>query len=153
MSYMSNIPSKNGKQYIPINPKKYKGSYPIQVRSSWEEKFCYWCDHNPNVLLWSSESIAIPYFNPVKQKECRYFPDFLIKVIDKDKKIEKNWLVEIKPYKEVIPNTTKSKSKKTQIYEKYTYEVNKAKWIAAQKYCKAKGYTFKIITEKELFGG
>jgi len=152
MGYMNNIPSKNGKQYIPKNPKKYKGDYPIQVRSSYEEKFCRWCDSNPNILYWSSEPIAIPYYNPIKQKEARYFPDFLIKVIDKDKRIEKIWLVEIKPYKECIPiNVTKGKSKKTILYEKVTYEVNKAKWIAAQKYCKLKGWHFKIITEKELF--
>jgi hypothetical protein len=154
MSYMHNQENSNTKRYYVKNRKKLlpKGTKYVICRSSWEEKFCKWCDNNPNILYWSSEAISIPYYNPIKQKECRYFPDFLIKVVDKDKRIEKNWLVEVKPFKECIPPTkTKNKSKKTQIYEKFTYETNKAKWKAAQQYCKLKGLTFKIITEKELF--
>ena len=149
---MSNKPSKNGSQYIPLNPKKYKGAYPIQVRSSYELKFCKFCDLNSQVLFWSSEPIGIPYFDPVKQKERRYFIDFLVTVIDKDKKRDKIWAVEIKPYKECIPPSKKgNKSKKTILYEQVTYATNKAKWISTQKYCKIRNWKFKLITERELF--
>ena len=154
MSFMNNKPSKGGKQYYPKNRKKYKGSYPIQIRSSYEDKFCKWCDDNDQVLYWASEPVGIPYYDRVRQKNRRYYPDFLITVIDKISRRERIWLVEIKPYKECIPPviTSKSKkSKKTKLYEKITYETNKSKWISAQKYCKQKGWVFKLITERELF--
>ena len=32
--------------YKPKYPQKYRGEGPIIYRSSWERKFCYWCDHN-----------------------------------------------------------------------------------------------------------
>ena len=73
-------------------------------------------------------------------KNRRYFPDFLLKVIDKTNRKEKVWLIEVKPYKECIPpNKSKGKSRKTKIYEAKTYTTNKAKWISAIKYCKLKG--------------
>ena len=36
--------------YNPINPQKYIGEHPIIYRSSWERKFCHWCDHNEEVI-------------------------------------------------------------------------------------------------------
>jgi len=152
MSFMTNIPSKSGSTYTPVNKAKYKGKLPCVTRSTWETKFCKWCDKNNQVLIWSSEPIGIPYFDPIKQKNRRYFPDFLVKVKDNRTEIEKIWLVEVKPYKECIPPVaTKGKSKKTKIYEATTYTTNSAKWKAAIKYCKLHKWTFKIITEKELF--
>jgi len=152
MSYMSNIPSKHGMQFIPKHKEKYKGDYPIQIRSSYEQKFAAWCDANDNIVHWTSESVEIPYFDPVKMKQRRYIPDFIIKVKDKTLKNDRVWLVEVKPLKECTqPVNTKGKSKKTKIYEATTYATNSAKWKAAIKYCKAKGWSFKIITERELF--
>lgn len=106
---------------------------------------------NPSVLQWASEIAAIPYFDPVKRKNRRYYPDFLIKVKDKDGK-EVMYCVEIKPYKEILPpkNGTK-KSEKTKIHEVTTYMTNSAKWKAADDYCKKRGWIFRLITEKELF--
>jgi hypothetical protein len=61
------------------------------------------------------------------------------------------WLIEIKPYKETIqPKTHGNKSNKTKLYEAKTWEVNKAKWKAAERYCRLKNWKFKILTEKEL---
>lgn len=152
-SYMQNQENSNTTRFYPKNKKKLLPDTCNHVvcRSSYEEKFCRWCDNNPNVLHWSSEPIAIPYFDVIKQKERRYFPDFLIKVQDKNGN-EKVWLCEIKPYKECIPpKKTKSKSKKTKLYEQTTFATNQCKWKSAIKFCKMKGWNFKLITERELF--
>src|SRR5574344_1076276 len=58
--------------YVPQNPEKVIGGN-IIYRSSWEEKFCRWCDLNKNVLRWGVEVIQIPYKNPaaVNLNECK----------------------------------------------------------------------------------
>jgi hypothetical protein len=50
----------------------------------------------PNILRYGSEEFCIPYFNPVKQKICRYFPDFIIEVLESNNKVQK-YVIEIKP--------------------------------------------------------
>ena len=52
----------------------------IICRSSWEEKFCGYCDLNENIIQWGSEEFFIPYRAP-DGKTRRYFPDFIIKSI------------------------------------------------------------------------
>lgn len=150
-NYMKNIKSSRTTEFQPHNPEKYKGNYPIIMRSKWESKFSRWCDMNEFVLSWSSEPVAIPYFDKVLNKNRRYFPDFLIKVIDK-KQQTKIYLIEVKPKKDCkLPRNSKKKSKNTKLYEQKTYFNNKDKFQAAIKYCFKKGWIFKIITEKELF--
>ena len=40
-------------KYKPNHPKKYKGDYTnIICRSSWERRFCAWCDLNENIIEW-----------------------------------------------------------------------------------------------------
>lgn len=140
----------NKKLFNPTNPEKYKGQYPIVARSSWELQFMRWCDGNSNIETWSSESVKIPYFDPVRNKRRRYFPDFLLGVRDKRGNIVK-YVVEIKPHKESVPPKPGIKTKKTRLYEVKTYKTNQAKWKAAEDYCRKMGYIFKVITEKELF--
>jgi len=143
---------RNHGQYIPRNPKKYVGRYPIITRSSWEEKLARWLDANPCVLEWSSESIFIAYFDPVTQKRRRYFPDFYVLMKSADGKTQQ-FIIEIKPAKEVhAPINRGKKSRKTLIYESKTYATNVAKWNAAMKWCSKMSMIFKILTEKELFG-
>jgi hypothetical protein len=139
------------KIFTPINIDKYMGQvYPI-ARSSWEIQYMQWLDMNPNVIEWCSESIAIEYFSRVKKKKRKYYPDFIIKVRDKNGD-EKIFLVEIKPYKEVIPpKISRKKSTHSKIYESTTYITNCDKWNAAEKYCKKHNMIFKILTEKDLF--
>ena len=155
MTIKTRFNAKNHKIYNPKNVNKYRGTYPIIMRSSWETAFARWCDMNPLVISWSSENIAIPYKHPFKTttkglpKTARYYPDFLIEVKTEIGLIK--WLIEIKPYKETKqPMLNGSKKRKTMIYEQKTWKINKAKWIAAERYCKKFGWTFKIITEKEL---
>jgi len=137
--------------FTPKNTKKYIGKYPIIARSGWERTFMRWLDSNPGIIAWTSEGIEVPYFDPVRNKQRRYYPDFVMKTIGNDNK-ELTYLVEIKPYKEVMaPTLSKGKSQKTRLYEASTYATNSAKWRAASEFCKRRNWIFKIITEKELY--
>ncbi len=137
--------------YTPKHPEKYKGTYPICWRSSWELKVLIWLDENPNVINYSSESVVVPYFHPIKKRMARYFPDFYASFKDKDGNINR-YIIELKPYKEtILPTISKGKRQKTKLYEELTYVINQEKWKAAEQFCKMNGLKFKIITEKELF--
>jgi hypothetical protein len=134
--------------YKPINRGKYKGLKLPIYRSGYELKFFRWCDANTKVLEWGSESVIIPYMNPVDQKYHRYFVDNYIK-FQKDGVLHK-YLIEIKPSYQTIRPIKGRKKPTTFIYEAKTYIQNKAKWEAAEKWCDQKGYKFLILTEKEL---
>jgi hypothetical protein len=137
-------------KYHPTYPNKYKGdANNIICRSSWERKFCHWCDLNKNILEWGSEEFSIPYYNPTKGKVCRYFPDFIIKIKENSGMI-KTYVVEVKPKKQTVPPKPKSRITKSYLYEAQTYAVNQAKWKAAEEWCKDRMLNFMIITENEL---
>tara|TARA_B000000557_G_scaffold228076_1_gene199403 strand:+ start:504 stop:929 length:426 start_codon:yes stop_codon:yes gene_type:complete len=132
-------------KFRPKVPSKYVGDTSnIVYRSSWEYKFMKWCDHNSHVQEWGSEEIFIPYTSPVDGKKHRYFPDFYVKVNGN------KYIVEVKPYRQTLEPKTQKKVTKTYVNEVFTYAVNKAKWTAAEKFCKSTGLEFMIITEKEL---
>lgn len=135
---------KKGK-FDPLNREKYRGSTPIVYRSSWELKFMHWCDRHCDVVEWSSESIKIPYFNPLKNTQSIYVPDFTIKYKDRQGNIHQE-LVEIKPYDQTVASPKASKAKRLVI------AVNHAKWKAAMKWCKYNGFDFRILTEREIYG-
>ena len=119
-------------KYQPSYPKKYKGD-PTNIiyRSLWERKFCVYCDTNENILEWGSEEIIVPYRSPVDNRYHRYFPDFYIKVKDKNGKIKK-MIIEIKPYKQCIEPKVQKRKTKGYIYEVVEYAKNQAKWNAAK---------------------
>ena len=136
--------------YKPEYPKKYKGNpNNIICRSSWERRFCRWCDLNENILEWGSEEFWIPYLSPVDNRVHRYFPDFIIKVREQTG-IIKAYVIEVKPKKQTIPPKQKSRVTKSFIHEAKTYAVNQAKWKAADEWCKDRLLEFKVITEEEL---
>ena len=86
--------------YKPSNPEKYQGNANnIICRSSWERRFCNWCDNNPNILKWASEEFSIPYVSPIDNRIHRYYPDYLIEVKEVSGKIKK-YVVEVKPKKQ-----------------------------------------------------
>ena len=145
MTFMKHkIDSSKDKIYVPKNMGKFVGNYAV-CRSSWEHSFCKWCDSNPSVVLWSSESLVIQYLDPIKKTGRRYYPDFMVKTNTE------TYVVEIKPHKETIAPVMKGRKKKsTYLLESTTYLTNMAKWKAAQNYCERHGYKFKIITEKAL---
>jgi hypothetical protein len=137
--------------YRPSYPKKYKGDpNNIICRSTWERKFCRYCDLNENIISWASEEFFIPYVSPLDNKVHRYFPDYLIKVREQNGET-KTYLIEVKPKKQTKPPVKKSRATKSFIYETKTYAVNQAKWKAAKEWCDDRKIEFKIITEEELY--
>jgi len=136
--------------YKPEYPKKYKGNpNNIICRSSWERRFCRWCDLNENILEWGSEEFWIPYLSPVDNRVHRYFPDFIIKVREQTGVI-KTYVIEVKPEKQTVPPKQRTRVTKSYIHEAKTYAVNQAKWKAASEWCKDRLIEFKVITESEL---
>jgi hypothetical protein len=137
-------------KYKPNYPNKYKGDpNNIICRSSWERRFCSWCDLNENIISWGSEEFFIPYLSPVDNRVHRYFPDFIIKVKESTGQI-KTYVIEVKPKRQTQPPKPKSRMTKGFLYEAKTYAVNQAKWKAAVEFCKDRMLEFKIITEDEL---
>jgi hypothetical protein len=137
-------------KYKPNYPNKYKGDpNNIICRSSWERRFCSWCDLNENIISWGSEEFFIPYLSPVDNRVHRYFPDFIIKLKESTGQI-KTYVIEVKPKRQTQPPKPKSRMTKGFLYEAKTYAVNQAKWKAADEWCKDRMLEFKIITEFEL---
>lgn len=137
-------------KFKPINPAKYKGdSTNIIYRSMWEFRVMRYFDSNQSVIQWSSEEIAIPYKSPIDGKWHRYFPDFVIKVKDKNNNI-KVFVVEVKPENQTKPPKVKTKITKKYITEVATWGINSSKFKAADEYCKDRGWSFQILTERTL---
>ena len=137
-------------KYTPIYPSKYQGNAKyIICRSSWERKFCQWCDMNNSIISWASEEFSIPYVSPKDNRVHKYYPDYLIKVKEKNDKI-KTYVVEVKPYKQTMPPKTPKRKTKSYMTECVTYAVNQAKWKAAKEFCEDHRIEFKVVTEKEL---
>lgn len=137
-------------KYKPSNPQKYKGDHNnIICRSSWERKFCRWCDLNESIISWGSEEFFIPYLSPIDNKLHRYYPDFIVKLKEQSGKI-KTYVIEVKPKKQTVPPKKRSRVTKSFIYESKTYAINQAKWKAAKEWCEDRLIDFKVITEDEL---
>jgi len=134
--------------FNPVNKEKYKGTFPILYRSSYELKYFRWCDHNPAVISWGSESIIIPYQNPLTGRVSRYFVDSNITVKTKTGELKK-FLIEIKPSIQTLPPKP-SRNTKSLLRRQAEYVKNRAKWEAATQWSKKKGYEFTILTEKHL---
>lgn len=136
--------------FKPKNPKKYKGDPTnIVYRSSWELKLMMYFDDHKDVISWGSEEIIIPYRSPIDGRIHRYFPDFIVTKINKDGKKETS-LIEVKPFYQTKPPEKKSKVTKKYLTEVKTWGINEAKWKSAIEFCKDRGWTFHIFTEKEL---
>jgi len=139
--------------YKPKNLEKYQGPQPIIYRSSWERKFCHWCDHNPEVLSWISEPFSIKYYNILDKKFHKYFPDFYIKLrkTQNNKKIVEHFVVEIKPKAQLKkPVPPRRKSKKAFKNYKWAYETyvkNLCKNDALRKVGKNRKFKVMLLTE------
>ena len=131
-------------KFNPKNPEKYIGGKVPTYRSGWEFQFMKFCDENQSVTNWASEAIRIPYRNPLTGKQTVYVPDFFISYADKStkKRVE---LIEVKPANQAMRERL-GNSKHNQAH----YVVNQAKWEAAKKVCKSKGWKWSIMTEKQL---
>jgi hypothetical protein len=137
-------------KFRPKNPQKYRGD-PTNIiyRSLWERNCMRYFDENPNVLKWSSEEVIVPYKSPIDGRYHRYFPDFLIRVKNKQGQLE-TIMIEVKPYKETKEPKPQKRLTKNYLAEVKTWGINKSKWEAAIQFCKDRKWKFMIITEKEL---
>jgi hypothetical protein len=141
--------------YAPVNPDKYIGDlHNIIYRSSWEYRFCTYCDLNESIVKWSSEPMAIDYYNPLDKKEHKYNVDFYIKVIKEDESYQE-WILEIKPEKQTKKplyegNMTLSKLKS---YNRnmQIWITNQAKFKAAKEWAEKRNFRFGVIDENFLF--
>jgi len=126
------------------NPAKYIGKGQPTYRSGWEMVFMQFCDNNPAILQWASESINIPYRNPFTNKSTIYVPDFLIVYEDKNGQKHAE-VIEIKPSTE----TTLESARNTR--DRAYVALNHAKWAAATAWCSQQGLRFRVITENQIF--
>lgn len=143
------MPSYKGK-FQPKNPKKYKGD-PDNIiwRSTWELRAFKFMDERPEVIEWQSEEVIVPYFDPSTGKYRRYFPDIVARIRSPDG-TTKTVMMEIKPLKETKEPKVQSKKTRKYIKEVTTWATNQAKWKSAEEYCKDRGWSFSLITEKQL---
>ena len=127
------------------NPDKYVGKKTPLARSSWEFVFMRMLDEHQGVINWASESIQIPYRDPLTNRQTIYVPDFFIVYQDKNgtKHAE---VVEVKPSN----HTLREKVGKS-LYNQEQYVKNLAKWEAANAWCKQQGIRFRVINEDEIF--
>ena len=78
-----------------------------------------YCDLNENILEWGSEEIVLPYRSPIDNKIHRYYPDFYIKVKERNGRIKK-YIIEIKPKKQCVEPKVQKKRKQSHIFTKST---------------------------------
>ena len=108
------------------------------------EKF----DTHPDVVSWASESIQLPYRNPLTGKQTVYIPDFIVTYMD-SRGTMRCEMIEVKPLKEVPGMATgKGKSsRRTQLIQ----IINQAKWKAARAFCTKRNIYFRVMTEDQIF--
>ena len=131
--------------FKPKNTGKYIGKKTPRYRSSWEFAFMRFCDNNPSVTQWASESIKIPYRHPFTGKYTVYVPDFFIVYQDKQGRKHAE-MVEVKPMSQTnMRDAGRSTAKKKQVV------INMAKWEAANAYAKQRKIRFRVLSEEQLF--
>lgn len=127
------------------NPSRYVGKKTPLARSSWEFVFMRMLDEHPGIESWASESIQIPYRDPLTGKYTIYVPDFFIVYKDKNGKKHAE-VVEVKPSNHTLLEKV-GKSR----YNQEQYIKNMAKWEAANAWCKQQQIRFRVINEDEIF--
>jgi hypothetical protein len=130
--------------YTVKNAAKYVGKGTPRYRSGWEHAFMRFLDNNDHVVNWASESLSIPYRNPVTGKQSMYVPDFLITYRTRDNRMCAE-VIEIKPKKQSVIES------KASARDRAVVAVNYSKWDAATKWCRRQGLQFRVITEDDIF--
>jgi hypothetical protein len=130
--------------YVVKNKAKYVGRGTPRYRSGWEHAFMRFLDNNDHILQWASESISIPYRNPITGKQSIYVPDFLITYKNRNNQMIAE-VIEIKPKKQSVVES------KMKANERAVVAVNYAKWDSATKWCRKQGLLFRVITEDDLW--
>ena len=130
--------------YTVKNAAKYVGKGVPRYRSGWELAFMRFLDNNDHVMQWASESIQIPYRNPITGKQSIYVPDFLITYRTRQNTLIAE-VVEIKPKKQSVIESKMSNN------DRMVVAINYAKWDSATKWCARTGLKFRVITEEDMF--
>jgi len=130
--------------FTPTQPEKYIGKHLPRYRSGWEMQVMHFLDTNKSISKWASEAIVIPYANPLTGKRANYIPDFFVVYTNKYGH-QKAEVIEVKPKAQTSLNEAKSK------HDKAHAIVNMAKFAAANLYCKQNGFTFRVISETDIF--
>jgi hypothetical protein len=130
--------------YTVKNVAKYVGKGTPKYRSGWELTFMMFLDSNDNVLQWASESIRIPYRNPLTGKQSIYIPDFLVTYRGRNNTTIAE-LIEIKPKKQSLLESRASDR------DRAIVALNYAKWHQATLWCKKNGLTFRVINEDQIY--
>lgn len=111
---------------------------PVICRSGLEQQFVLYCENNPKIIRWASEPIKIPYFSRLDNKQCNYYPDYIIEN-SKGYKV----IVEVKPENQTVkPDSSDTRWLKEQWIK------NTDKWNAAKKFAEDHNMKFIIVTEK-----
>lgn len=140
--------------YKLTNEDKYIGDpNKIIYRSSWEYKFCRYCDISLNVSKWSSEPVGIKYYSPIDHKEHTYYVDFYMRIMEGDTPID--CFVEVKPKASLVQPVLEGKNLTTKKLKSYNYALktfitNRAKFAAAKAFAEGRGYKFIVVTEDWL---
>ena len=94
----------NSGKFKPIYPEKDIGDVNnICWRSSWELKLMRYFDNSSSIIEWQSEETIVKYRCPFNRNKIRrYFPDFLIKMKNKQGDVVIK-MIEVKPYKQTKP--------------------------------------------------
>jgi hypothetical protein len=127
------------------NPEKYVGKKTPLARSSWEFVFMRTLDEHQGVEKWASESIQIPYRDPLTGRQTIYVPDFFIVYSDKNGKKHAE-IIEVKPASQTLREQI-GKS----LYNQEQYIKNLAKWEAATAWCRQKNIRFRVMNESDIF--
>ena len=130
--------------YTVKNAAKYVGKGTPKYRSGWELTFMIFLDSNDNVLQWASESVRIPYRNPLTGKQSIYIPDFLVTYRGRNNTTIAE-LIEIKPKKQSLLESRASDR------DRAIVALNYAKWNAATKWANRNGLTFRVINEDMIY--
>ena len=96
------------------------------------------------MLQWASESIAIPYRNPITGKQSQYIPDILMTYRTRGNLVRAE-LIEIKPKKQSVIEEKMSSR------DRAVVAINYAKWHSATLWAKKNGMIFRVITEDDMF--
>lgn len=132
-------------KFVPKNPEKYIGTGTPRYRSSWEFAVMQMCDTNPAIQKWASESVRIPYRDPLTGKQTIYVPDFFVNFVDRDG-TQHAELWEVKPASQAyLENVGRSLTNQAQFIK------NQAKWEVARAWCKQHGIKFRVISEGDIF--
>jgi hypothetical protein len=130
--------------YLVKNSGKYVGKGTPRYRSGWEMTFMMFLDSNDNIVQWASESISIPYRNPITGRQSMYIPDFFVTYRDRNNQTRAE-LIEIKPKKQSLIESRMSDR------DRAIVAVNYAKWDAATKWARRNGLIFRVINEDQIF--